>query len=373
MTRNAACIAFIGSAGIPNRYGGFEAFLESCAPRLVELGHRVLVTCDAALYEGDAAEYRGVCRRMVRVRANGASSVLHDFLAFSSVFREATHIVVLGVSGGPWFPLFRAACAVSGKRLIVNVDGLEWRRTKFGAGKRLALRVFGELAQWAAHTVVVDNGALLPFLSAPARRKAFQIAYPGDHVLHSAGLVAPKPGTVLSICRIEPENNVAMAIEGFLASGACRFTVVGNWAHSEYGQALRARHAGNSRLRLLDPTYDAGTLCNLRELHAVYIHGHSVGGTNPSLVEMLFYDSELLCFDSSFNQETAGASARYFEDAASLTALLDMPVQPPSEGLAGVRRAQRARYSRDGIVAQYLSALGLPARGSGLTTPPASE
>ncbi|MFS9599350.1 hypothetical protein Q6311_30915, partial [Klebsiella variicola] len=79
--------------------------------------------------------------------ANGAFSVLHDLLAFLRVFSRSQGIVVLGVSGGLWFPLFRAMCALTGKRLIINVDGVEWRRAKFSVNKRRLLKLFDALAQ----------------------------------------------------------------------------------------------------------------------------------------------------------------------------------------------------------------------------------
>lgn len=354
-------IAFIGSAGIPNRYGGFEAFLEACAPLLAQDGHEIIVTVDPALYSDRAPFYRGVRRMFVPIRANGAASVLHDGLAFLMVWLRVRCIVVLGVSGGPWFPFWRALCSLTGRRLLVNVDGVEWRRTKFGRGRRLVLKVFDTLAQRCSHGVVVDNVALKPFLSLAGQRKALHIAYPGDHVLRLDGL-AIEPRTALTVCRIEPENNVDMNIEGFLRSEGCRYTIVGNWNQSPYGRNLRARYQAEPRLELLDPVYDPVTLARLRGQCEAYIHGHSVGGTNPSLVEMLFYETHLLCFDCAFNRETAGDTAAYFEDADQLADRLNgifgtsAPARPTRELL-------RLRYTARTIAEQYVDASsGMSAR-----------
>lgn len=347
---NPRAVAFIGSAGVPNRYGGFEAFLEHCTPRMAEQGAQVLVTCDARLYpEGDTA-FGKVRRVFLRVPANGAWSVLHDLLAFLAVLPRCRTVVVLGVSGGPWFPLMRLLCSLSGKRLVVNVDGVEWQRNKFGSFKRRVLKTFDALAQWSAHTVVYDNPALLPFVQPRHRHKAVCIAYSGDHVMRSN---APRDGTytALTVCRIEPENNIDLLIEGALASPLTRYTVVGNWQASAYGQSLRERHAGNPRLQLLDPVYDPQHLMALREACTVYLHGHSVGGTNPSLVEMLFYDCPILCFDVPFHRETAGDCAGYFATAPELAALLVPGRLPPP----GDRKALRRRYSAAEIASQYLS------------------
>lgn len=345
--------AFIGCAGIPNRYGGFEAFAEFCGPVLAQRLASVTVTGDASLYDDHEPSYLGVKRSFLKVRANGGMSILHDLVAFFSVYRHATHIVVLGVSGGPWFPLFRLMCTLGGKKLLVNIDGVEWRRTKFGLGKRLLLRAFDALAQNFSHTIIYDNPALRPFVFKHARSKAAEIAYPGDYVQRLPH-VEQKTGKALTICRIEPENNIDMLIDGFLRSGLDTYTIVGNWDHGSYGQQLRQQHAENPRLRLLPPIYDPLTLAELRESCSVYIHGHSVGGTNPSLVEMLFYDCELCCFDVPFHRATAGTCARYFSNANELAGLLNSPSKDRN---MQDRQVRRASYSRDNIAAQYIQAM----------------
>ena len=349
--REAARIAFIGSAGIPNRYGGFEAFLEHCAPVMARSVARVMVTCDRRLYDEHSTDFQGVQRLFIDVRANGGASVLHDLLAFLAVWRHATHIVVLGVSGAPWFPLFRLLCALRGQRLLVNVDGVEWRRTKFSVGRRRLLKAFDALAQTFAHQVICDNAALRPFLLARARNQAIELGYSGDHVKRLPG-VSPQPGCALTICRIEPENNVDMLIDGMLRSRLPRYAVVGNWDASPWGRTLRERYAQEPRLALLDPIYDADELARLRGSCAVYLHGHSVGGTNPSLVEMLFYDCALFCVDVPFHHQTVGDCASYFQDADSLARCLDeMHVAP------GDRARQRQRFTAERIVQGYIAAL----------------
>ena len=104
-------VAFIGSAGVPNCYGGFESFLEFCGPAIASCVRKLVVTCDASLYVDKAVKFGGMERIFLPVRANGALSIIHDLVAFMAVFWPATHIIVLGVSGGPWFPLFRTMCA----------------------------------------------------------------------------------------------------------------------------------------------------------------------------------------------------------------------------------------------------------------------
>jgi len=347
--RRVTRIAFIGSAGIPNRYGGFEGFLEHCAPWIARQVP-VTVTCDAHLYPGSESDFDGVERQFIRVRANGAQSILHDLIAFLRVFRASSHIVVLGVSAGPWVPLFRLFCDLAGKRLMVNIDGVEWRRDKFGPWRKRLLRTFDALAQWSSHRVIYDNAGLAPYVFESVRAKAVEIAYPGDHIRRIPGVSTPSR-SALTICRIEPENNIDILIEGVLRSSLDRYVIVGNWDHSAYGRALRDRYRQESRMHLMDPIYDSDALAHLRESCTAYIHGHSVGGTNPSLVEMLYYDCALLCFDCVFNRATAKESADYFDGPASLAMLLDKHAWPGRD-----RSALRARFTRQAISTRYVDA-----------------
>ena len=346
---NNAHISFIGSAGVPNRYGGFEAFLEQCSPYIADLGLAVTVTCDASLYV-ERGSFGNVNRVFVPIKANGARSIVHDLLAFLLVFVRSSHIVVLGVSGGVWFPAFRVLCSIFAKRLIVNIDGVEWQRGKFGKFRKIALRLFDGLAQVFAHHVVYDNDALRRYLIPSSRDKSSLIPYSGDHVLRLPN-VHIKPGTALTICRIEPENNIELLLDAAIVSSINEYTVVGNWNKSAYGLSLRDRYRGYSSVKLLDPIYDTVELAELRGSCEYYLHGHSVGGTNPSLVEMLFYDCNIFCLDVAFHRHTAGDSAKYFKDVSGLVALLNDKHGPPSN-----RDRYRALYSRRAVVEGYLRA-----------------
>jgi glycosyltransferase involved in cell wall biosynthesis len=349
-------IAFIGTVGVPNRYGGFEAFVDACAPRVAALGHRVLVTCDARRYEDRSGSWRGVRRVFVPVPANGPLSVVHDLLAFLAVCWRADAVVVLGVSGGVWFPGMRLLSSLLGVRLVVNVDGIEWRR-KSSWVRNAFLRVSDRCAQLFAHAVIYDNAALLPYVVQSRRGSARLIAYPGDHVARRGS--GPAPGaeaSCLTICRIEPENHCDTLLEAARRAGA-RYVFVGNWGASRYGVELRERYGSVTGFRLLDPVYDAEEVAKLREECTVYLHGHGVGGTNPSLVEMLFYDCAIAAFDCRFNRVTAGDAASYFSTVDELAALIRRPPPVPD----GARARARAAYSGERIAAQYVAvAVGLP-------------
>lgn len=342
-------IAFIGTVGVPNVYGGFEAFLEASVPLLVQRGHQVTVTCDASRYTDLTQDWHGAKRVFIGVPANGAASVLHDVLAFIKVFAGHRNIVALGVSAGIFFPIFRLLCSLSGKKLIVNVDGVEWRRAKFSFAKRAFLRLSDTLAQLFAHRVIVDNEGLRPYLTAIGNRKATYVPYSGDHVIRLPSASLPVDRYLLSICRIEPENNCDMLLAAFRDLGRGKYVFVGNWSASEYGRNLRSTFEGTPGLILSDPIYDSYHLARLREMCSGYIHGHSVGGTNPSLVEMLFYDAPIASYSCVFNRNTAGNDSEYFGSAATLTALMDRFLL----GTARVTKASRTRFTCLAIVEGY--------------------
>ena len=353
-------IAIIGSAGIPNRYGGPEAFAESIAPVLVEKGFEVTVTCDKSKYPDRTDEFRGVRRVYIGVNANGARSILHDLLAFFAVAGKADYILALGVSGGIFFPLFRLVCALRGSRLLVNIDGVEWRRSKFSALAKFVLFWSDWLAQRFAHVTIYDNVALLSYVRHPS--KAVCVEYSGDQALAARGPASAEPASpfALTVCRIEPENNCDLIIEGFLKSSLPLYVFVGNWDRSEYGRELRRKYAGESRLKLLDAIYDPARIFDLRNRCSAYLHGHSVGGTNPSLVEILFFDCQVFCLDCSFNRATTGTAAHFFSSSADLGKLIDSERGPAPE-----RQAVREKYSTRMIVDKLLSALDWRARTLG--------
>lgn len=347
-------IAFIGAAGLPNRYGGFESFLEACAPILAKT-NTVTVTCDAAKYPDRTPRWRGVQRLFLAVPANGAASVFHDIVAFTRVVLFNDAIVVLGVSAGVAFPVMRLICLLLGKTLIVNVDGVEWRRAKFGRARQAFLRLSDSMAQIFAHKVVVDSAALLPFLTEAGRRKATCIAYSGDQVVRLNHGQSVDRDRLLTICRIEPENNCHLLLQAVAqATTRLHYDFIGNWHSSDYGRDLWEQYHDHPSITLHGPIYDEQVIAGHRERCAIYLHGHSVGGTNPSLVEMLYYDCLIIAFDCPFNRETAGDAARYFTNVDVLGRQLHDAV--PHE-LAD-RAAIRERYTRATIAAQYLDVIG---------------
>jgi len=343
-------ISIVGTVGVPGRYGGFETLVEN----LVRFHHRegrpeeLTVYCSRLEYPEAPPTYLSARLRYVRLNANGPQSIPYDAVSLAHAVRDrADVILLLGVSGTVALPFVRAA---SGTRIITNVDGLEWKREKWGPRARSFLRWSEKLAVRYSHHVIADNQGIADYLRTAYGTTAELIEYGGDHAVEAEpaptavdGLSLP-PGYMLALCRIEPENNVAMILEAFAASGQ-PLVFVGNWDKSEYGRALRARWSGHSNLVLLDPIYDEGRLRRVRMDATAYVHGHSARGTNPALVEMMHFGLPTYAFDCDYNRYTTEDQATYFSTADDLGTLLRAKAASNGEAGTRLREIAQRRYA----------------------------
>jgi glycosyltransferase involved in cell wall biosynthesis len=285
--------------------------------------------------------------------------VPYDLLNFLLCWRQSDAMLVMGVSGGIFMPWLRRLAGR--RRIIVNVDGLETRRDKWTGFKRWFLARSEALAVRHAHVVVSDNQAIAEMVQARYGRASTVIAYGCDHVqqlpaAEAQALVRERfglapGGYLLTVARIEPENQIAEMLQAFLASPQPQYVVVGNFGGTPLGRELQARYQGEPRIRFIDSLFDPRALAALRACCHIYLHGHSVGGTNPSLVEMLPYGRPLLAFDCSFNRHTLAGGCGYFADVPSLMAQLQHPALPA--WVPGPQLVQSARYRWEAIADAY--------------------
>ena len=347
-------IAIIGTVGVPARYGGFETLAEQLTRGISPVDHQLVVYCQRTAYpELQGGEsFAGHPRVLLPLRANGAASMLHDMFAMvhAAWIARADTLLVLGYSGAWFLPLVRLLRP--GALVVTNIDGMEWRRDKFGKGARALLRGLEWFATRFSHRIIADNAALVELARQLHRIEPRLIAYGGDHtVVEPKPFLDLAPGYALSIARIEPENNCHLILAACAAAGA-RLVFAGNWAASNYGRDLKTRYASNPTLHLLDPVYDVRKLAALRACARCYIHGHSVGGTNPSLVEALFHTDHVLAFECSFNRATLNDAGAYFRDEAGLVGLL--AAEDTGRIPAQTLDALRDRYRWSEIVRAYV-------------------
>jgi glycosyltransferase involved in cell wall biosynthesis len=298
----------------------------------------------------------GSSLRYVPLPANGVLSTLYDVISLmDAMIRGVDVVLVLGVSGGIFIPCVRR---LSRARVVVNVDGIEWRRDKWGRLARWFLRRSEEIAVRYADAVVADNEGIRDHLMQAYKRDCPIIAYGGDHAVsvprsEYTGGGMPR-SYALSICRIEPENNVEMILRAFSSAACVPLVFIGNWSASEFGRRMRDQYGQSPHVVLLDPIYDAEVLRGIREDALLYVHGHSAGGTNPSLVEMLFFSVPIAAFDCEFNRFSLEGGGRYFDSAESLTCIV-REFNRDEEKTAGQKLLElgRRRYTWAAVSREY--------------------
>ena len=357
-------IALLGTKGIPASYGGFETFAEQLAIRLVARGHDVTVYAEGSDQPVADAHHRGVRVRYRRRPSWGPASVLAYDCHCLWDARQGYDLVYMlgyGAAWACWWP------RVFGVPVWINMDGLEWARSKWGRGARLYLRCMEWLATRTATRLIADAEAIGARL-----RSTYPRGAPSSVIAYGADLVQPEdadpaalsawglqPGRyLLVVARPEPENHVREIIEGYLLHGGdWPLVVVGDLSGgTPYQRQLRA--LASARVMCIGGIYDVAQLRSLRVHAACYLHGHSVGGTNPSLLEALACGNWVIAHDNPFNREVARDAADYFDSPAQLARCLDA-LAGQQDAAVQARRIQRAReivarhYTWDGITDAY--------------------
>lgn len=321
-------IAIIGTQGVPAKYGGFESLVENIIGENCSKGVEYTVFCSSKDMPERLQEYKGCRLKYVGLSANGVQSVAYDIVSMCRALRGYDVMLVLGVSGCLFLPIVKLLSRV---KVVVNIDGLEHRRGKWGRVAKWFLRLSEKVAVKWADVVVTDNKAIQDYVAETYGKQSKMIAYGGDHVIRNVDVcreseilreyeVLEKEYAV-SICRIEPENNCHITLEAFERCGK-RLLFVGNWNRNDYGRELKRKYANCNNIEMIDSLYDLDVLYVLRKNAGWYVHGHSAGGTNPSLVEAMFFGRPIVAYDVVYNRETTGEKALYFKTADDICELL---------------------------------------------------
>lgn len=349
-------VAIVGTQGVPANYGGFETLVENIIGENCPKDVLYTVFCSSKDMKPDKKTYKGAQLKYIGLHANGIQSIPYDILSMIKAIRGYDVILVLGVSGCMFLPIVKL---LSKAKIVVNIDGLEHRRAKWGRTARWVLRQSEAMAVKWADCIVADNKGIQDYVTETYRKNSELIAYGGDHVLRNVtekkqkeilnryGL--KKGEYAICVCRIEPENNCHITLEAFAQTGK-ELVFVGNWEKSEYGRDLKEKYGTKyPHIKILPSNYDLDILYTLRSHCGLYIHGHSAGGTNPSLVEAMFFGCPIVAFDVVYNRETTHNQARYFKNVQELTDLLKAAEQ---EGLAMKEIAEK-EYTWKHIAEQY--------------------
>jgi len=361
-------VVIIGTQGVPAQYGGFETLVENMIGENASPDVEYTVICSSWDYKERCRYYKGAKLEYVPLHANGIQSIPYDVLSLWRILGRGYDVALaLGVSGGLALPLFRLFYR---GRLVVNIDGLEHRREKWGRFARWFLRFSEHMAVRAADVVVADNKGIADYVQQTYGLQARIIAYGGDHALrtvsreqqmiHLSARGLEPCGYALALCRIEPENNCHKILAA-AASGDVPLVFVGNWQRSAYGQQLYDSYKDIPHIHLVDAVYDLDELCSLRANCRVYIHGHSAGGTNPSLVEAMHFGVPILAYDVIYNRETTGGKALYWRNPDELALLLKQPRERFVDHAEAMANIARSQYVWKRIAGQYEACYGIEA------------
>ena len=360
-------VAIIGTAGIPARYGGFETLAHHLVKNLGEF-YNFKVYCDGTAYTKRERQnyWRQARLYYLPLKANGMQSIFYDIVSMLHALLVADVFVVLGVSGGIFLPFIKI---FTNKKIIVNIDGLEWKRDKWNRLARWFLKLSESIAVKYSHHQIADNAKIREYVEQEYGRESHYIAYGADHC-HPVTIEAEDYSKypflaedyAFKVCRIEPENNVHKIIAAYSEMPGETLVVVGNWANSEYGKQLRNDYHRFNNIYLLDPIYEAATLNKLRSNCSLYVHGHSAGGTNPSLVEAMYLKLPVLAFDVGYNRATTRNQAVFFKDEKDLISKVSGLNAHKKEEIAGMMYAIASeQYVWQQIATQYSQLIDQPA------------
>lgn len=362
-------IAFISTRGIPNNYGGFEQFAEYISVGLAARGHEVVVySPHFHPYQED--HYKGVRIKHIYSpetwMGSSVGSFFYDFASLRDALKRERFDIIYEagytsiVPAYIWFgvkniryPLF-----------TTNMDGLEYKRTKFG--KWVQKFVFWEekMAVKHSHFLIADNMGIHDYYKEKYGKESKFLAYGADiHDDYDPALpgefgLVPEEYYLL-VARLEPENNIVMAIEGYLASKECgrRPLVIVGKTNTPHGKELVAKYGAAKGIRFLGGIYDFRKLNSVRKYSFAYFHGHSVGGTNPSLLEAMASDCFILAHDNVFNRAVLKENAHYYNSVNEVAALLDdmdrMASRDKARFVASNLEEIRTQYSWEHLVDQH--------------------
>jgi glycosyltransferase involved in cell wall biosynthesis len=355
-------IAMVGTRGVPAAYGGFETCAEEVSAGLVRRGHDVTVYCRRGNVVGDPAAYQGVTLRYAgHVAGKSLGTLTHALMATLDVMRRDFDVLLY--FNAATAPMALLAKLVARRPVVLNVDGLESKRRKWG---RLA-RAYSVLAEWlsgkVADRIIADSRAIQRYYlerwHTPTTFLPYGAHVEGPRQPELLGAYDLRPDSYfLVVGRLEPENNADLIVEAFRRLGETdkQLVIVGGAGYrSSFVERLRA--APGQRVRFLGPIYRAG---HLRELYCgafAYVHGHEVGGTNPALLQALGHGCCVVALDVPFNTEVvADAALLYDKDPDRLAAQLQRLLADP-EVVQRLRRAAvdrvRQAYRWDQVVAGY--------------------
>lgn len=328
-------IAFISTRGIPNNYGGFEQFAEYISVGLAKRGHEVVV------YSPHFHPFKEDTYKGVRIKhiyspepwmGSSVGSFFYDFASLKDALKKEKFDIIYEagytsiVPAYIWFDVRKIKYPI----FTTNMDGLEYKRTKFNKWVQKFIFWEEKMTVKHSHYLIADNMGIHDYYKEKYGKESKFLAYGANiHDNYNEEFLKEFELEIdnyyLLVARLEPENNIIMAIEGYLASkekGKRPLVIVGK-TNTPHGKELVAKYGNEKSIRFVGGIYDFDKLNSIRHFSYAYFHGHSVGGTNPSLLEAMASDCFILANDNIFNKAVLGENALYYLDHNAVTELLN--------------------------------------------------
>lgn len=365
-------LAIIGTCGLPAKYGGFETLASELVEHIAADKFKILVFGQKGYSPIFCSSWRQI---IIPIKANGISSIPYDIVSLLLASLSSKTVLLLGVSGCVALPIFRFL--FPRVKYIVHIDGLEWSRPKWSSLARWFLRVSERAAIHASDAFIVDNIGIADYVARSYGkryiRRSFLVAYgakslaiadnPDPNLYLTDGatgeilrLVDSK--YLLVLARAEPENNLEMIIEAFILSGigsqGIKLVLVTNAFDTVHGSALLHKYSALDCLFFAVPVYDWRIVRSIRRHAMAYIHGHSAGGTNPSLVEALAAEKPIFAFDVTYNRHTTFGMVSYFKSSINLAEGLVFLREEGLEFIPELGSLVRSSYDWKIVSADYL-------------------
>ncbi|WP_165021092.1 DUF1972 domain-containing protein [Dysgonomonas sp. ZJ279] len=327
-------IAFISTRGIPNNYGGFEQFAEYISVGLAERGHQVVIY-SPHFHPYKESSYKGVRIKHIyspeQWMGSSIGSFFYDFSSLKDALKRESFDIIYEagytsiVPAYIWFNVKKIKYPI----FTTNMDGLEYKRTKFNKWVQKFLFWEEKTTVKHSHYLIADNMGIQDYYKEKYGKESEFLAYGAnihddynESLLTEFNLIADS--YCLVIARLEPENNVEMVIKGYIDSNIIDkpLIVVGK-TDTPHGKYLVEQYKDQIKIKFIGGVYDFKKINSIRYFSSVYFHGHSVGGTNPSLLEAMASNCFILAHDNIFNRSVLKTDALYFEDENSVTQLLN--------------------------------------------------
>lgn len=352
-------IAIIGTRGIPNHYGGFEQFAEYLSLGLVQKGYQVTVyNSHTHPYQND--DWNGV--KIVHChdpenKIGTAGQFIYDLNCIRDTRKKDFDIVLqLGyTSSSVWGRLLPRKKSI----ITTNMDGLEWKRTKYSSKVQRFLQYAEKLGVKHSDYLIADSIGIQQYLGEKYGKQSVYIPY-GANLFLTPDNMAIKPYGVerykynMLIARLEPENSIETILDGVVAATVqYPFLVIGKH-ETQFGNYLKDKYKAYENIRFIGGIYDISVLNNLRHYSNIYFHGHTVGGTNPSLLEAMASQALICAHNNIFNRSILGEDAFYFENADDIARCIEGKDKERQRDIVLANELKiKQQYSWDRIVNQY--------------------